>query len=704
MGWGESEHTVVGDSKILTVSYGTFSCTLEGFDDPFSTMKAIAEYFRDLAAGDRYFGAEPPQPDTDMLQRIAEQANRSAVDAEVSENSLVLRQAETSAPAAVAAPVAAAAAVPVMAEAEVAEDAPVAEPEPVVEDAAEADAEDVAKDTAEEVVADATEDVVEEAPEDLAADAAEVADTPDADPSEELSEHAGYGQRDSIAEKLQRIRAVVSQENTASDEEAAFFNEDQHAEEYDAAPGAPQATYEAEYGSEYEDETDQGNEADGGSMLASVMARAADDADADVEEDTDDDSALSDALAALEEDTAEVEAEAEAELETEIDVEEELASEAQALSDAQIEDDAVVSMESDLDEMDEDAQDAAISERRPIKVEKISREDIEAAQSGAASMDGSEAEDGSELSADAEEELMRELAQVEAEMLAASEDDVEEDDAEDMSEVEAAQDDAEDTSEQDAEDRAARKERALQVEDEDDALNRLMDATSTRMSDDGEGAVRRASIAHLKAAVAATKADDSIAQAAADEDEREMDQYRDDLARVVRPGRAKPRGDASESNRPSPLVLVSEQRIDGDDSSEAEATPDAAEVQPRRINAGNLALEEEFEEEVDTNPFAASDNESFRAFAARHAAVELPDLLEAAAAHYAYVEQKDDFTRPMLMSKTSSINEEGTISREEGLRAFGSLLRRGRIVKRGNGKFVISETSQFTPEAREAGE
>ncbi len=78
--------------KKLTVSYGAFSCTLEGFDDPFPVMKMVVDYFQSLAERDPSFGAHPERPDADYLRNLAQRGTNHNVEIETQDNGVILRQ------------------------------------------------------------------------------------------------------------------------------------------------------------------------------------------------------------------------------------------------------------------------------------------------------------------------------------------------------------------------------------------------------------------------------------------------------------------------------------------------------------------------------------------------------------------------------------------------------------------------------------
>ncbi|KGM89875.1 hypothetical protein rosmuc_00473 [Roseovarius mucosus DSM 17069] len=667
---------MVGSNKILTVSYGTFSCTLEGFDDSFDTMKAIAEYFRDLAADDRYFGAEPPTPDAEMLARIAEREIARRVEAHEERGKIVLRAANEQ--AAMHTPLVAPAPAPqTTPEPERPDTAPeMTQTAPAPQVVAEAAPEMVETDETAQELANLPEETVAEVPEAIASEAPDQPEGLEQEPR--IAPAALAPDSESIAAKLSRIRSVVAQETETADAE---YSEDEHAQDF--------------LDTVAED-------------LSAVLAEddRAESAEIDeVEEDVDFDAILSAAPIATpapQEVLAEQEPEAE---ETGADDFE----------------DTLAALMADATPTDTETSHApeTTPETLPLaRVIKVKRAEFEAAVAeGIFEEDDEDDEDfdGADdnlfdtentiLSPEEEAELQRELAEVEAELaledamasepepeaeiaVQAAEDDeqptaTEETAAEDepTPPVAAEQDDAEDEDEfavTPVQDQSTRRfDEAAASND----LTRIFDKTDTQL-DAPASSQRRNAIQHLRAAVAATRAEHNAGSTLRENVDDAP--YRSDLASVVRPRRpqiATPaeRSARPEESRPAPLKLVAEQRID---------TPRAP-IRPRRISAAEL--------EVD---IAAQAKEgSFSAFAEEVGANSLPDLLEAAAAYMSDVEGRPQFSRPMLMGKLKEVEQE-RFSREDSLRSFGQLLRQGKLQKLAGGRFAVTEETEFRATGR----
>ncbi|MEY3307135.1 MAG: hypothetical protein RLZZ413_1173 [Pseudomonadota bacterium] len=674
---------MIGASKILTVSYGTFSCTLEGFDEPFNTMKAIAEYFRDLAADDRYFGAEPPTPDAAMLHKIAERAVNRRVEARIEDNAVILRTSDAmqAPPASPAGPVTSA----------LRSTPPQPAPQPPF---------------------------------------------------------TGLLAEESVAAKLQRIRAAVAR-NAKQAEAAPYVDEEDSAPVF-AAPvafsaeppaGQPEATLPLPQGdrgraddaarpADFAGAPDRpaepaGTDNDRDEPLALLPEAAAADRPEPVETavDTGTTGRAGDGLAL----SLRLQAEQEDELPEALPevTQEDLPDAAQADDDALLALTGVVpphqdgawnesaaaqpvpapvpardvwaqedgsdpetlevwdatsfpAAKTDDDEAFEDLSEPTGSDSAwPVDPElpepfdgeaepaaaadklRRARERVLVARAPVASTDGAGPVPDGLLSAQAEGE----------------DEDEDEDDAD---------------ATQKAEGRTILEYTANEAED----VTRLLRQTNTEM-DEPENRRRLSTMAHLKAAVAATVADLRSAGGGSRTGEAtRLDRYRADLARVVRPRRP---GGSAPAERPAPLVLVSEQRID-------RPAPEGANnrVVPRRISTTNLAVEETPEDihapaEADAI-FAASRN--FSEFAEHLGASDMPDLLEAAAAYTACVEGRPYFSRPHLMRHVAAASGQTELNREDSMRSFGTLLRQGKIAKVKRGQFAITDSSYYLAEAR----
>lgn len=591
---GESESNMTGASKILTVSYGTFSCTLEGFDDPFSTMRSIAEYFRDLAADDRYFGAEPPTPDAAMLHRIAERSQPGRIEAQVNEDGVLLRQADAAqqpAPVAAVAPV------------QVATPTPAPTPTP-------------------------------------AAVAAPVPGT--------------------VADKLSRIRAVVAR---SGGDLGGYMDDDTGGTPEFAPDVAPESAANA-----------TGAPKAAPLQLETPVVPTTPE---DGYQDEDDD------IPSVLKTTAEVEPETPPAPAGDQSMDTPPAPEAQADPGPET---------SHAEDVVEDEADALSAKIAALRVNSAASEQANLkAEAEALEAARAQSQDAADVPADdlpgSDDSTLQAADQsaVETLIVDAPSDPDGHDSTIDLSQ--ASQPDTQ----------IAASAAALDESDPagvptpavargDVAVDRILEKTNTEMNEH-EGSRRRSAIAHLKAAVAATRADGGrVAEGSAEANA--MSQFREDLAKAVRPQRPSANPSGHRDTRPtlttgaSPLMLVSSLRVDGNETGQPQAA-----IRPRRVANSDES------DDADTSEPEAPAAVDFAAFVAQQDARELPELMEAAAAYATHVEGRPHVTRPLVMSRV--LEQKSGLKREDALRTFGRLLRDGRIIRIKRGRFAVAEDTRF---------
>ena len=257
----------------------------------------------------------------------------------------------------------------------------------------------------------------------------------------------------------------------------------------------------------------------------------------------------------------------------------------------------------------------------------------------------------------------------------------------------------------------------------DDNMSRILSQTDEHLAEP-EGRRHRDAFAQLKAAVAATEAARQLGDPGATErDKNEV--FRDDLgalgAEEAQEKAAEPE-EISEDVADAPSDDVIDAPAEAEDvaaeapheeTQQEEAVDEEKEASPAPLKlvssqavnapAGNAldAASNRLRKIADQKDTGGKGKDGFTEFAAMHRATELADLLEAAAAYICIVEGEDDFSRPQVMKKVQ-LATTTEFSREDGLRAFGKLLRMNRLAKLSNGRFQVAPDTRFVPEGQAA--